>query len=167
MQASQERALLSRLGLEIIGALFVMGFGASVIHGALEHPVGWAEDGPQGGTLPFWLGVIVIGAGLFILAQALLARRGLLRETVLEQEAAIRLARFGLPIAAFVALIMPLGLYLAMGLYLAGMLRWQGHRWRVAGFTALAAIAFSWVAFEYWFALPLPKGPVENFLGIY
>ncbi|MBE9605455.1 tripartite tricarboxylate transporter TctB family protein [Acetobacteraceae bacterium H6797] len=162
-----EGKLLSRFGLELVGALFVMGFGLTVVLGALEHPVGWAEDGPQAGTLPFWLGAIVMATGAFIMLQAVRARRGLTLETVLDKASALRVARFGIPIIVFVALIMPLGIYVAMALYLAAMLIWQGHGWKAALFTAIAAVAFSFVAFEYWFALPLPKGPIEAFFGIY
>jgi len=162
-----ERKLLSRFGLELLGALFAMGFGLTVVLGALEHPVGWAEDGPQAGTIPFWLGLIVIGAGAFIMIQTMRAHQVLKLEMVLDKGSAIRIARFGLPIIGFIALIMPLGIYVAMGAYLLGMLLWQGHGWKAAIGTAVAAIAFSFVAFEYWFALPLPKGPIEAFFGIY
>lgn len=158
--------LLSRLALELLGSAVVLGFGATVMIGALEHEVGWGSDGPQAGTLPFWLGVIAILASLGIAAQALRARQVLAAQAVLGRQAAMRVGRFLLPIAGLVALAVPLGLYLAMGLYLLGMVLWQGHGWKAALATALGAILFSWVAFEHWFQLPLPKGPIEAWLGL-
>jgi len=158
--------LLSRLALELLGAAVVLGFGATVMIGALEHEVGWGSDGPQAGTLPFWLGAIAMLASLAIAAQAVRERQVLSARTVLTRGTAIRLARFLLPIAGLVALAVPLGLYLAMGLYLFGMVLWQGHGWKVALLTTLGAILFSWVAFEHWFQLPLPKGPIEAWLGL-
>ncbi|MBO1074673.1 tripartite tricarboxylate transporter TctB family protein [Roseomonas marmotae] len=158
--------LLSRLVLELIGAAVVFGFGATVVMGALEHPVGWSDQGPQAGTLPFWLGLIAMGASIGIAIQALLKRRALSGETVLGAKAAIQVARFLLPIVALVALTVPLGLYLAMSLYLVGMVLLQGHGWKAALVTAAGAVLFNWVAFEYWFMLPLPKGPIEAWLGL-
>jgi len=158
--------LLSRFVLELIGAAVVLGFGATVMVGALEHNVGWGDDGPQAGTLPFWLGAIAIAAALVIALQAVRQRAALSGVAMLDRRAAQQCARFLLPIAALVGLTVPLGLYVAMGLYLLGMLLWQGHGWKAAVLTAIGAILFNWVAFEHWFLLPLPKGPVEAWLGL-
>ncbi|ONG50163.1 hypothetical protein BKE38_19190 [Pseudoroseomonas deserti] len=158
--------MLSRLALELIGALVVLGFGATVIWGALEHDIGWGDDGPQPGTLPFWLGVIAMLAAVAIAVQALRKSEALGAQIVLGRTAAKQTAAFLLPIAALVALTVPLGLYLAMGIYLFGMVMWHGHGLKAAIVTAVAAIVFNWVAFEYWFLLPLPKGPIEALLGL-
>lgn len=163
---STDGPLLSRLVLELLGAVVVFGFGATVVMGALEHPVGWSDQGPQAGTLPFWLGLIAMLASIGIGIQALLQRHALSAQVVLGMRAGVRMARFLLPIVALVALTVPLGIYLAMAIYLVGMLLLQGHGWKAALFTAVAAILFNWVAFEYWFMLPLPKGPVEAWLGL-
>ncbi|MXP62865.1 tripartite tricarboxylate transporter TctB family protein [Roseomonas sp. M0104] len=166
-ESTEDSPLLSRLALELLGALVVLGFGITVAMGALEHPVAWSDQGPQAGTLPFWLGVIAILASLGIAGQALAQRRVLAAQGVLGRQAALRIGRFLLPIVALVALAVPLGLYLTMALYLAGMLLWQGHGWKAALLTAAAAVLFSWFAFEHWFMLPLPKGPIEAWLGLY
>ncbi|WP_419898837.1 tripartite tricarboxylate transporter TctB family protein [Roseomonas sp. USHLN139] len=158
--------LLSRLALELIGALVVLGFGATVIWGALEHEVGWGDDGPQPGTLPFWLGVIAMAAAVVIAVQALRKSDLLGGQVVLGRTAAKQTASFLLPVAALVALTVPLGLYLAMGIYLFAMVMWHGHGLKAALITAVAAILFNWFAFEYWFMLPLPKGPIEAWLGL-
>ncbi|WP_159999201.1 tripartite tricarboxylate transporter TctB family protein [Roseomonas sp. 18066] len=165
-QPGGDAPLLSRLVLELIGALVVLGFGATVIWGALEHEVGWGEDGPQAGTLPFWLGLVAMLAAVVIAIQALRKSEVLGAQVMLGRKAAQQSAAFLLPIAALVALAVPLGLYLAMGIYLFGMVMWHGHGLKAAVITAVSAILFNWVAFEYWFMLPLPKGPIEAWLGL-
>jgi hypothetical protein len=165
-QGGGDAPLLSRLVMELVGALVVLGFGATVIWGALEHEVGWGEDGPQAGTLPFGLGVIAMVAAVVIAIQALRQHEALAGQVVLGRKAAQQTAGFLLPIAALVALTLPLGLYLAMGIYLFAMVLWHGHGLKAALVTAAGAILFNWLAFEHWFLLPLPKGPIEAWLGL-
>jgi hypothetical protein len=68
----------------------------------------------------------------------------------------------------FVVLSVFLGLYVALSLYLMGVMIFQG------GYRPLKALAvgvgtaiISYVIFEVWFQVPLLKGPLEALLKIH
>ena len=45
-------------------------------------------------------------------------------------------------------------------------MRWLGRfRWRTIAIVALAVPFAFFLLFEIWFLVPLPKGPLEDFLG--
>jgi hypothetical protein len=76
------------------------------------------------------------------------------------------------PLAGFVVLTDPpgpwsgLGLYVAAGLYLGFYMRWVGrHDWRTVVALALVVPVLTFIVFETWFLVPMPKGPVETWLG--
>jgi putative tricarboxylic transport membrane protein len=76
------------------------------------------------------------------------------------------------PLAGFVILTDPpgpwsgLGLYVAAGLYLGFYMRWVGrHDWRTVVALATVVPVISFIIFETWFLVPMPKGPVEAWIG--
>jgi len=76
------------------------------------------------------------------------------------------------PIAGFIFLTNPpgpwsgLGLYVSGGLYLGFYMRWVGrHNWFSVVALSVAVPLISFFIFEKWFLVPLPKGPVEAWLG--
>jgi len=65
-----------------------------------------------------------------------------------------------------VILITPLGLYVASTLYLAFYMRWVGrHGWLAVILCAVGVPLLTFVVFERWFLVPMPKGPLEAWLG--
>ena len=59
-----------------------------------------------------------------------------------------------------------LGLYVASALYLGFYVRAVGrHKWVTALALAIVLPVVTFVLFERWFLVPLPKGPVEAWLG--
>ena len=70
------------------------------------------------------------------------------------------------PLLVYVALIRPLGIYLSSGLFMAGMMAMLGgfRAWQVAVAAVATPLVF-FIVFELWFAVPLPKGPLEDWLG--
>jgi len=45
-------------------------------------------------------------------------------------------------------------------------MRWFGHyAWHTAVAIAVVVPILTFLMFETWFLVPLPKGPLENFLG--
>lgn len=159
--------MLSRLRLELIGCAVVFVFGAITMIGAMEHTIGWADDGPQAGYFPFRLGLVLVACSVLIALQALRDHRELAGEMMLSREGVGRVLGFFLPLVGYVAIAQGLGLYIATALYLLFVTRWTGgHRWRTCIAVALAVPAVSWVLFEVWFRVPLLKGPVEVWLGL-
>ena len=72
------------------------------------------------------------------------------------------------PVAiVWLALVGWLGLYVSAVLYIALFMRWLGKYtwWKVAAVSLGTSIVF-FLIFERWFLVPLPKGPVEAWLGL-
>ena len=71
-----------------------------------------------------------------------------------------------LPAVGYVAVMPWTGLYLATAVYMAVYMRWIGrYAWP---FVLLVSVAFpvaTFVVFERWFLVPMPKGPIETWLG--
>jgi hypothetical protein len=59
-----------------------------------------------------------------------------------------------------------LGLYLAGAIYTGAYMRWIGrHSWLAVIVVGLAIPLASFLIFEVWFLVPMPKGPLETYLG--
>ncbi len=59
-----------------------------------------------------------------------------------------------------------IGLYLAAALYLAFYMRWVGrHPWSLVLSLAIGIPLVTFLVFEKWFLVPMPKGPLEAWLG--
>jgi len=59
-----------------------------------------------------------------------------------------------------------LGLYVSSALYVAVYMRWIGrHSWGIILACALGIAVVSFLVFERWFLVPMPKGPLETWLG--
>jgi putative tricarboxylic transport membrane protein len=71
------------------------------------------------------------------------------------------------PSGIYVALISPLGIYVASALFVAFFMRWLGKYswWMVALVSIGNSVAF-FLIFEIWFLVPLPKGPLEAWLHL-
>jgi hypothetical protein len=75
-------------------------------------------------------------------------------------------AKVLLPAAAMVLLTHFLGLYVAGALYLGAYMRWIGrHSWSLTVALSVAIPIVTFLIFEVWFLVPMPKGPLEAFLG--
>jgi hypothetical protein len=71
-----------------------------------------------------------------------------------------------LPTAIYVALVPWIGIYAASALLIAVFMRWLGqYGWGRVAAISLGVPLVTFVIFEKWFLLPLPKGPIEAYLG--
>jgi putative tricarboxylic transport membrane protein len=157
--------LVSKRAADIVVALLMAGAGGLVIYDSLRLGMGWAADGPQSGYFPFYIGVILVLASFGTIAIALFGRdqrngtfveRGQLRDVL----------KVLIPAAVFVALIGFIGIYVSSALFIAAFMRWLGKfRWRTIAIVSLAVPFAFFMLFEIWFLVPLPKGPLEDFLG--
>jgi putative tricarboxylic transport membrane protein len=148
---------------DLTTALILIAGGALVIWDSLRLGIGWGSDGPQSGFFPFWLAVLLVGACAVIAVQA--HRRARDRPFVTRQQLRPVLSTL-LPSAAFVVLTQFIGLYVATMLFMGFYMRWIGrYGWvLVVGISVLFPIAI-FVIFEKWFLVPMPKGPLEAWLG--
>jgi hypothetical protein len=149
---------------ELLTALGIMALAAVVMFDSRRVGAGWADDGPQAGYFPFYIGLAMFlasgwTAGLQLLRWRrfeLFAERGQLRSvwTILW------------PMAVYVALIPWLGIYVAsIALISFFMLRHGRHNVLLTAAVAVGVPLIFFFVFERWFLVPLPKGPVESLLG--
>jgi hypothetical protein len=123
----------------------------------------WGRDGPQSGFVPFWLAIILILACGAIIAQA--ARHPSDKPFVTREQLGPVL-KVLVPAAGMIALTFVLGIYVSTVLYMGLYMRWVGRHSRLASVALPVAISLlTFLVFEKWFLVPLPKGPLETWLG--
>jgi hypothetical protein len=148
---------------DVITAAVLMLLGGVVLYDAVRLGIGWGTSGPGSGFFPFWLAVIMLVTCVLILVQAM--RRPTDRSFVSRAAAGPVLAVLG-PAAGMVVLTQLIGLYVAAALYMGFYMRWIGrHAWPVTLGLAVAIPVVTFVIFERWFLVPMPKGPLEAWLG--
>lgn len=147
-----------------VGAFCIL-FGAITIIGSLKAGAGWGPEGPKAGFFPFYIGIIIILASGVNCLQLLMepddgqlfADWGQLRQVMCVV----------IPTTIYTLSIPYLGIYVASIILIALFMKWLGkYPW-----TTTAAVAFGtpfaiYVFFEKWFLIPLPKGPLEDLLGL-
>ncbi len=158
---SAERGL--RMGAVEAGTSLAFALvGVAAIWDSLRLGTGWSAEGPQSGTFPFWVGLILLGASIGTLVQATRAEAGLFASW-----AQLRMvASVLVPTVLFVAAIPFTGIYLASAALVAWFMRQLGGfavSPAVASGVAVALVTF--IVFEIWFLVALPKGPIETWLG--
>lgn len=153
----------SHRAVEIAVALLFAGLGALAMRESARIGAGWAADGPQSGYFPFYIGLIVIGAGLVTLVRAWAdaPRQAFAARKPLGQVFAV----LG-PSVLYVATIAAFGIYVASAAFIAFFMRRFGaYRWAAILPVAAGVPVAAFVVFELWFLVALPKGPVEAALG--
>jgi len=157
----------------VTAAAFIV-LGAIVIADALRLGIGWASDGPQSGFFPFWLAAFMVTAAVIIAAQAARRHGGqvFVTRAQLRPVLAVLLPATGLVVLTGglslgqVTLLPALGLYVASALYLAFYMRWVGrHAWATVVVLSVGIPLATFIIFEHWFLVPMPKGPLEAWLG--
>ena len=149
---------------DIVTAAVLMAVGGLVMFDAVRLGYDWGTDGPKSGFFPFWLSVAMVLACALLIVQAL-RQRGGDRPFVTRAQLRPVLAVL-VPATAMVALMEVAGLYVASTLYIAFYMRWVGrHRWATVVVLALGIPIATFVIFERWFLVPMPKGPLEAWLG--
>lgn len=154
---------------DLVTVTLLLGLGGVVLFDALRLGIGWGTDGPQSGFLPFWLATCLVVTTVAIGLQTLI--RGSTRPFVTREQMVLVL-KVVAPLTGFVVLTDPpgpwsgLGLYVAAALYLGFYMRWVGrHRWPIVLAVAILTPVIAFVIFERWFLVPMPKGPLEDWLG--
>ena len=150
--------------LEIGMALLIGAFGLVVIFGSLKAGINWGAEGPRAGFFPFYVGAAIVGASAINLWSAqrdddgrLFAEWGQLRQVM----------SVVVPTAIYVGVMPFTGLYLASIIFIGWFMRWLGkYSWLVVTAVALGMPIVTYLIFERWFLVPLPKGPIEEWLGL-
>ena len=145
-------------------ALFALGLGVITMLGSLKVGIGWGEEGPKSGFFPFWVGLIVVLASVVNFVRALAISPGKL---FAEWSQLAEVRKVVIPMAIYVSAVPWLGIYLSSALLIAGFMRWLGrYGWPLTLCISVALPILTYVTFERWFLVPLPKGPIEDWLGL-
>ena len=148
---------------DLTTALLLMAGGVLVLWDSLRLGFGWSTDGPKSGFFPFWLAVVLLACCAGIIVQAL---RRADRRPFVTREAVAPVLKVFVPATLFVVLIQLIGLYVASTLYMGVYMRWIGrHSWLAVVAWSVGFSVATFLVFETWFLVPMPKGPVEAWLG--
>jgi len=148
---------------DLITASFLALLGGVVVFDAVRLGIGWGTDGPQSGFFPFWLGVLMIAACTAIFFQAV---RQATTVPFVTREKLRPVLKVLWPAVALVVLTQWIGLYVAAALYTGLYMRWIGrHTWFAVLAVAILFPLVTFFVFEKWFLVPMPKGPLEAWLG--
>ena len=150
--------------LEIAVALVIVLFGLTAILGSIRVGIDWGAEGPKAGFFPFYVGVMIVGAGAINLYQAIAVHsKGGLFASWRQLRQVLSVV---IPTAIYVAVIPFIGIYLSSAVLIGVFMRWLGkYRWPVVLGIAIGVPLLIFVVFERWFLVPLPKGPIEEWLG--
>lgn len=153
----------SMRAMDVIVASLLLALGVLVLGAAVKMGIGWGSDGPEGGFVPFWLAVVLVLACLLIIVRAARKPAGRVFAT---REQLTCVAKVLLPAAAMIVVTPFMGLYVAAALYMGFYMRWGGrHRWLTSLLVPVVFSVLTFLIFEWWFLVPLPKGPLEAWLG--
>ena len=165
-EKTEETPLISHRAMEIATALFFLLASSIVIYDSWKLGVGWKEtEGPAAGYFPFYIGVIMAFASLVVLFQGVVKRVGQ-GKTFVTREGFKSVILVLIPLIIYVATIEYIGIYVASAIYIA-LFMWHFGKYNIfMGLAVGTGVALGLFAmFEIWFLVPLPKGPLEEFLG--
>ena len=146
------------IGVTVFTAIFAL----VVIAGSLQVGIGWGVEGPQAGFIPFYVAVLILISSVINFVQIgpngsqLFADWGQLGQVMSVLA----------PTTVYVMLIPFIGIYVASVILIAVFMRWLGrYDWGMVALIAVGVPLITFVVFENWFLVPLPKGPIEAYLG--
>lgn len=151
---------------ELLMALVLMGLAVLVIVDSLRVGAGWADDGPRAGYFPFFIGLGLLGAGTAVAVQQL--RQWPTSHAAFATRAQLAsVATLAVPLLVYAVALKWLGLYACSALLIAWfMVRHGKHPHALTAAVSVGVPLALWLAFERWFMVPLPKGPLERLLGL-
>ncbi|HXX07428.1 MAG TPA: tripartite tricarboxylate transporter TctB family protein [Pseudolabrys sp.] len=134
------------------------------IYGSLKVGIGWGDEGPRAGFFPFYVSLVVLGSCVINVTTmfASTAKTRVFAEWGQLRQVVSVLA----PTVVYVALVPYIGIYVASALLIAFFMLWFG-RYNVIVSAAVAIVVpvLTFLMFEIWFLVPLPKGALESMLG--
>ena len=156
---------VSTKAMEIVVAGVILLLGLIVILDSRRIGAGWADDGPQAGYFPFYIGIILCVASAWTLLRA--AFLGQVAADVFVSHKKLRLViSVFLPSMIYVFAVYFIGIYVASALFISAFMYWHGRfPWTKIIPVSVSVPVFLFLMFEIWFLVPLPKGPLEALIG--
>ena len=146
----------------VVGATVV--FAIIVIIGSLQVGLGWGAEGPKAGFFPFYVGLLILISSAVNLIRIFAEPSD--RRLFADWGQLAKVMSVLVPTAIYVALIPWIGIYVASIVLIAFFMKWLGrYDWPLVAAVSLGVPLAVFLIFEKWFLLPLPKGPIEAYLG--
>jgi putative tricarboxylic transport membrane protein len=166
LESENDRSAVKRGTLEWVTAVVMFLLGVLVIYDSVRVGIRWVEDGPQAGYFPFYIGVLLCLASLWNLMKNHLDRAKAKKSFVGRRSLVLILSML-LPTVVYVVLIGWIGFYVSSILFIGLFMVWLGkYSWARSAAVSATVIVCIYLMFEIWFRVPLPKGPLENLLGL-
>ena len=155
----------SHRSVEIGVALFIALLAVIGIIGSLKVGIGWGPEGPKAGFFPFYISLIVLLSCAVNLIGVFREFSG--REVFAEWGQLRQVFSVIVPTTVYVFAVPVLGMYVSSGLLIAVFMKWIGrYSWLLVAAVAIGVPVVTYIMFERWFLVPLPKGPLEDWLGL-
>lgn len=157
---------VSRRTVELAVAIAIFTVGLAIIGDSIHLGIGWSNKSPEPGYFPIRVGCILTLASIGIATQALFDKSpAAMQEFVSWERFRLVLAVF-IPTVIYVALMALVGIYVASALFIAGfMTASRKFNWLTTLFVSAGSMLTVFWLFEIEFLVPLPKGPLEAWLG--
>ncbi len=151
--------------VDLVVAAIIFMLGALVAYDSARLGSGWSSDGPQSGYFPYYIGAIICVSSLVVFVQGLLRLRRN-REVFVTHEQLRQVMVILLPSTVYVLGIQLIGIYVSSAIFIGLFMRVAGnYSWLRSVAVSLGVSVSSFLMFEIWFKIPLPKGPLETLFG--
>ena len=165
MENQNERSAASVRTAELAVAGLIFFLGALVVYDSWRIGARWAEDGPQGGYFPFYIGLLLCISSFVTIIFAVQDRKSG-RESFVSVPQLKLVMSMLVPTVVYVVLVSWLGIYVASTIFVAFFMIWLGrYSWLKTAAVSIGNSVVFFLLFEVWFKVPLPKGPLEAALG--
>ncbi|HEY4371746.1 MAG TPA: tripartite tricarboxylate transporter TctB family protein [Burkholderiales bacterium] len=162
----QDKSATSVRAMELVVAAVIFALGALVIFDSVRLGARWGDDGPQAGYFPFYVGLLLCISSLFSFGKALL-NRALSEESFVSRGQLKLVLSVLVPTIIYVSFIDWGGIYVTSMLFIGWFMRALGkYSWTKAIVIPVVVMVAFFAVFEFWFKVPLPKGPVEAWLHL-
>ena len=146
-------------------AVAIAVFALVVIAGSVQVGIGWGAEGPKAGFFPFYVGLVILGSSIINFGAVMSERRN--DQLFAEWGQLGKVMAMLVPTAIYVGLVPWIGIYVASMLLIAVFMRWLGrYGWGMIAAIAVGVPVVTFIIFEKWFLVPLPKGLIEELLGL-
>ena len=151
--------------VDLVVAAIIFAFGALVAWDSYRLGSGWVEDGPQSGYFPFYIGLLLCISSAVVFVQGLL-KLGSDTKVFVTRSQLKQVLVILVPSTFYALGVQLIGIYVSSAVFIVLFMKIIGkYTWLRSVVVGLAVSVISFVLFELWFKIPLPKGPVESLLG--
>jgi putative tricarboxylic transport membrane protein len=163
VKSQSERGPTQR-SVEIGVTVCTAAFALIVLAGSIQVGVGWGAEGPKAGFFPFYVALLILASSVINLAHVLSGPRS--NRLFAEWGHLVQVISLLVPTAIYVVLIPWSGIYVASALLIAVFMKWLGdYGWGMVAAVSIGVPLVTFIIFEKWFLVSLPKGPIEEYLG--